>query len=200
MLLLFFMGLLSYLVGMKRKTSMHVMCKRDNSHFLSYLPPRFIFWLTFLQSYILSLFFSGLFSYLGGIKRRASRRVACKRDNWLSLLCTYLPWSQNLVQAMTPILLEIIWHYLVGAYIRSSRSVAYKKDNSCFVIFSSYLPWTIPKPSSYANHNFLMIWNILVIFGRDIDMEQKRCQVQERKFLLSLLCTFSPETEILCRP
>ena len=37
MLPLFFSGLLSYLVGMKRKTSGCFMCKRDNSHFLCYL-------------------------------------------------------------------------------------------------------------------------------------------------------------------
>ena len=37
MLLLFFSGLLSYLVGMKRRTSGCFTCKRDNSHFLCYL-------------------------------------------------------------------------------------------------------------------------------------------------------------------
>ena len=37
MLPLFFSGLLSYLVGMKRRTSGCFLCKRDNSHFLHYL-------------------------------------------------------------------------------------------------------------------------------------------------------------------
>ena len=37
MLPLFFNGLLSYLVGMKRKTSRRVACKRDNFHFLHYV-------------------------------------------------------------------------------------------------------------------------------------------------------------------
>ena len=37
MLPLFFSGLLSYLVGIKRRTSRHVTCKRDNSHFLCYV-------------------------------------------------------------------------------------------------------------------------------------------------------------------
>ena len=36
-LLLLFNGLLSYLVGMKRRTSRRVACKTDNSHFLRYL-------------------------------------------------------------------------------------------------------------------------------------------------------------------
>ena len=54
---LFFSGLLSYLIGVQRRTSKHVACKRDNSHFLRYvlisldvqcLP----FWLTFFQSYM----------------------------------------------------------------------------------------------------------------------------------------------------
>ena len=54
---LFFSGLLSYLVGMKGRTSRHVGCKRDYSHFLHYLlispdvghHPRFTFWLTFFS-------------------------------------------------------------------------------------------------------------------------------------------------------
>ena len=37
MLPLFFSGLLSYLVGMKRRTSRCSTCKRENSHFLCYL-------------------------------------------------------------------------------------------------------------------------------------------------------------------
>ena len=37
MLPLFFIGLLSYLVGMKRRTSRCVICKRNNSHFLRYV-------------------------------------------------------------------------------------------------------------------------------------------------------------------
>ena len=33
----FFIRLLSYLVGIKRRTNRHVACKRDNSHFLCYV-------------------------------------------------------------------------------------------------------------------------------------------------------------------
>ena len=44
--------------------------------------PRFNFWLTFFQSYMLPLFFIGLLSYLVGMKRRTSRRVVCKSDNF----------------------------------------------------------------------------------------------------------------------
>ena len=43
--------------------------------------PRFTFWLTFFQSYILTLFFSVLLSYLVGMKRRTNRHVMCKRDD-----------------------------------------------------------------------------------------------------------------------
>ena len=42
--------------------------------------PRFTFWLAFFQSDMLPLFFSGLLSYLVGMKR-TSRRVMFKRDN-----------------------------------------------------------------------------------------------------------------------
>ena len=37
--------------------------------------PRFTFWLTIFPSYMLPLFFSGLLSYLVGMKRRTSRPV-----------------------------------------------------------------------------------------------------------------------------
>ena len=37
MLPLFFSGLLSYLVGMKRRISRCVTCNRDNSHFVCYV-------------------------------------------------------------------------------------------------------------------------------------------------------------------
>ena len=43
--------------------------------------PRFTFWLTFFQSCMLPLFFSGLISYLVGMKRTTNRCVTCKRDN-----------------------------------------------------------------------------------------------------------------------
>ena len=43
--------------------------------------PRFTFWLTFFQSCMLPLFFSGLLSYLVGMKRTTSKCVTCKRDN-----------------------------------------------------------------------------------------------------------------------
>ena len=46
MLPVFFSGLLVYLVGMKRRTSRHVTCKRDNSHFHHYV-------LIFLEAEIL---------------------------------------------------------------------------------------------------------------------------------------------------
>ena len=80
MSLLFFTGLLSYLVEMKMRTSRRVVCKRDNSHFLRYvLISLDIRGLPF-QSCMLPLFFSGLLSYLIRIKKRTSRRVGCKRD------------------------------------------------------------------------------------------------------------------------
>ena len=43
--------------------------------------PKFTFWLTFFQSYMLPLFFNGLLSYLVGMKRRTSKWFTCKRDN-----------------------------------------------------------------------------------------------------------------------
>ena len=86
MLPLFFSGFLPYLAGIKRRTSMQFACKRDNSLFLRYVlisldVQCLHFWLTFFQSCMFSLFFSGLLSYSVGIKRRTSRHVACKRDN-----------------------------------------------------------------------------------------------------------------------
>ena len=100
MLLLFYSGLPSYLVGIKRRTSRHVTCKKVNSHFLRYVNLTskvyllvnffFSFWVTLLQSYMLLLFFSGLLSYLVGIKMRTSRRVACKSETTLTFSGMYL--------------------------------------------------------------------------------------------------------------
>ena len=52
-------------------------------------PIRFTFWLTFFQSDMLLLFFSGLFSYLVGMKR-TSRHVPCKKDNSHFLHCVLI--------------------------------------------------------------------------------------------------------------
>ena len=43
---------------------------------------------------------------------------------------SYLPWSWNLLQAIAPILFEIIWSYLVGMKERTSRCFPCKRDNS----------------------------------------------------------------------
>ena len=45
--------------------------------------------------------------YLVGMKKRTSRRVACKRDNSYYLLYVVFSW-QKFVQTITPILFEII--------------------------------------------------------------------------------------------
>ena len=85
---LFFSGLLSYLVGMKRRTSRCVTCKRDNSHFVRYVlispdirMPKVYLLANLFSKLYLPLFFSGLLSYLVRMKRRTSRCVKCKRDN-----------------------------------------------------------------------------------------------------------------------
>ena len=44
--------------------------------------PRVTVWLTIFQSCMLPLFFSGLLSYMVGMKRTTSRCVTCKRDNF----------------------------------------------------------------------------------------------------------------------
>ena len=94
------------------------------------------------------------------------------------------------MQAITPLLFEIIW-YLLGPYIWSRRSVTCKKDNICFIFFLDISPEQISKSNLYTLHHFLMVWNILIIFGRDIDKDQKRC-VQDRQFSLSSLGTYLP--------
>ena len=51
--------------------------------------PRFrTFWLTFFQSYLLLLFFSGLLSYLVKMKRRTSRHVHARET--LTFFVMYL--------------------------------------------------------------------------------------------------------------
>ena len=94
-----------------------------------------------------------------------------ERQFLLSSLSTYLPWNWNLMQAITPILFEIIWWYLEWTYIRSSKSVTCKKDNSFMLFFHVISPERISKPNSCAHHNFWMVWNSLIICGRGIDKD-----------------------------
>ena len=125
---------------MKRGTSRRVPCKRDNSLFLRYiLISPDVQGLTFCQSYILPLFFSGLLSYLVGMKSRTSRHVACKRDSSLSLLCTYLPrcprftiWLTFFQSYMLPLFFNGLLSYLVGKE-EDRRHVMCMRDNSHFL-------------------------------------------------------------------
>ena len=89
MLPLFFSGLLSYLVGMKRglgggggAVGMSQARETTLTFFAMYL--RFTFWLSFF-CYMLPLFFSGLLSYLASSSRRTSSRVTYKTDHSIFL-------------------------------------------------------------------------------------------------------------------
>ena len=144
MLPLFFSGLLSYLVGMKRRTSRGVECKRDNSHFLHYELISLDFWGLPLGDHFWKLYVTFILQWIAfifGKEKEEDQWACCMHERQLSFssLCTYLPWSQNHAQAITSMLFEIMW-YLIGIY--QVKSAACKKANSCFVIFSSYLPWT----------------------------------------------------------
>ena len=57
---------------------------------------------------------------------------------------------------------------------------------------SSYLPDQISKPNFCALHNFLLVLNILMKFGRGIDKDQKGFHLQERQLSLSSLCSYLP--------
>ena len=80
---------------------------------------------------------------------------------------------------------------MVGTYIKSSRSVSCKKDNSCSVLFLVISSEIISKRNSRALRKFLMVWIILIIFGRGIHKVQRECHM--------LYVVISHETEILCR-
>ena len=82
--------------------------------------------------------------------------------------------------------------YMVGTYIMSSRKLACKKENTCSIPILVILPEWISQLNSCAIHNFLMVWNILITFGRSIDKDQKGCHVQERPLSLSSLFSYLP--------
>ena len=107
------------------------------------------------------------------------RRTSPKRFLWVHIIC-FLEHIRNMF--------EIIWQYLVG----TNRGVACMKDNSCSVLFLVVFPKWIAKPNSCALHNFLMVWNILIIFDISINKDQKGCVVQGGQLSLSLLCTYLP--------
>ena len=107
--------------------------------------PRFTFWLTFSfssfsQSYMLSLFFSVLLSYLVGMKRRASRRVYASEPisffvmYWFPLMSeVHLLINLFFQSYMLPLFFSRSLSYLVGMKRRTSMHVAYKRDNSPFL-------------------------------------------------------------------
>ena len=63
-------------------------------------------------------------------------------------LYSYIPWSRNLLQVITPILFEIIWSYFVGM---KSWHVSCRRDNSHFIL---YLPWSRKCTHPCALHNW----------------------------------------------
>ena len=64
---------------------------------------------------------------------------------------------------------------------------------SFFLAISS--EW-ISKRNSCALHNFLMVWNILLIFGRGIDIDLLACRVQETilTILVMYLSSLKPKS------
>ena len=82
--------------------------------------PRFTFWLTFFQSCTLPLFFSGLLSYVVGMKRRTSRCVICKRDN--SHFVRYILISPDVP---TPQVYFLVNLFKVLCYLYSSVDASY---------------------------------------------------------------------------
>ena len=51
----------------------------------------------------------------------------------------------------------------------AARSIACRKDNYSFGLLPVTSHEPISKPNSCARHNFLMVWNILIIICRDLD-------------------------------
>ena len=57
------------------------------------------------------------------------------------------------------------------------RSVIYKNDNSTFLRFQIMSP--DPYFTSFSEHNFATVWNILMVLGRIIEQVSMECHVQE---------------------
>ena len=69
------------------------------------------------------LFFSGLLSYLVGMKKKTSRLVASRNNNSHFLCYVLSPLKPKSYAGHNS---HTMWWYLVGTYIRSNRSVACK--------------------------------------------------------------------------
>ena len=121
MLSLFFNGLLSYLVGMKRRTRSCFTCKRDNSHFLCYLK--------ILSIMPLGDFFF-LYSWLSLSRPRLSRITA-----YLEVKIWSLPIHENLTTD--------------GKYCRKEEKLLLRSNFSSFPQYFQYIsnfksPITLP--------------------------------------------------------
>ena len=93
---LFLSGLLSYLVGMKRRTSRHVPCKRDNSHFLCYVLIPLMSEVYLLVNLLSKLYVTFILQWIAFVFGRDEEedQLGCHMQETqlsLSLLCTYLP-------------------------------------------------------------------------------------------------------------
>ena len=121
-------------------------------------------------------------------------QYACRvqaRQLSLSSLCSYLPWSRNLVQAITPILFELNW-YLVGMKKRTSRHVTCKRDNChfiCYVVISPEAEIVLKLVHSITS---VPLRHILIMFDRNEEEDQQACHIQERQLSLSLLSSYLP--------
>ena len=121
---------------------------------------------------------------------------------YVSLLAKMQEIVRNLVHKRgrgedTParVMINLILFALPRIDIDSSRSVACKKDSSCFFLFLVISPERISLPDSWALYNFLMVWNILIIFGRSKDKgSMTYARETTLTFFIMYLCPLKPKS------
>ena len=91
---------------------------------------RFTVWLTFFQTCMLLLFFSGLLSYLVGMKRRTSTGWVC-RPQWLSWMRR--PTGDQKVAGSTPAEVGNIlsWRLIMKYFLQSFSPFCWFEKGSC---------------------------------------------------------------------
>ena len=118
----------------ERQLSLFSLCT-----YLLWSNPRFTFWFIFFQSDMLPLFFSGLLSYLIGMKRRTSRFVTCKRQLSLFFVMYLSPLKpKSCAGHNSHTVFDNIWKGHVSGQVR----VLHARRTTLALYFSSYLPWT----------------------------------------------------------
>ena len=183
MLPLFFSGLLSYIVGMERRTSKSLLCKRDNSLSSFVISPDirglpFGYFFFFSKLYV--TFILQLIAFIFGRDEEEDQCVTPLKSEVYILVNIFSKLTVTFIMSPHPPLPKGWGHPPtptkgVGTYCFCDGSRWHQRwrKTSCLLCYLNTL------------------WNILMILGRNVDQDEMTCCIQDWQ-LAFLLLELSP--------